>query len=108
MGWLDFFKGPDIDAGVAQFLGTPGAALLDVRTPQEYRMGHIASSQNLPLQEIARAAQLFPQKETPLFIYCQSGARSRSAAAYLKRMGYTSVNDLGGINHYHGKVVGGI
>ena len=105
MGLLDFLKGPDIDQGVRQFEQTPEAVLLDVRTPGEYGEGRISGSRNLPLQEIGRAEELVPKKDTPLFVYCLSGARSRQADGMLKRMGYTAVSDIGGISSYHGKVV---
>lgn len=105
MGFLDFLKGPDMDRGVEQFTQTPGAVLLDVRTREEYGQGRVAGSQNLPLQEIGRAGDLIPEKNTPVFVYCLSGARSRQAAAQLRRMGYTAVSDIGGISGYHGKVV---
>ena len=36
MGFLDFLRGPDMDGGVEQCRQTPGALLLDVRTPAEY------------------------------------------------------------------------
>ena len=42
MGFLDFLKGPDTDQGVRAFRETPGAVLLDVRTPQENREGSIS------------------------------------------------------------------
>ena len=41
MGLFDFLKGADIDQGAKDFRETPGAVLLDVRTAQEYREGHI-------------------------------------------------------------------
>ena len=52
MGFLDFLKGPDINQGVAEYDAVPGAVLLDVRTPQEYREGHIPGSINAPLQSL--------------------------------------------------------
>jgi len=39
-----------------------------------------------------------------LFVYCYSGARSRQAATMLGQMGYTKVNNIGGISSYRGKV----
>lgn len=104
MGLFDMWKRPDIDAGVAQFAQTPGAVLLDVRTRQEYARGSIPGSRNLPLQELSLARSVIPQQDTPLFVYCLSGARSRQAAAMLRSMGYASVVNLGGICNYHGKV----
>ena len=52
MGFLDFFKQSDINQGVKEFTATPGAVLLDVRTSEEYRDGHIPGSRNVPLQDI--------------------------------------------------------
>ena len=43
-------------------------------------------------------------KDTPLFVYCHSGARSRQAAALLAQMGYTNAKNIGGIAAYRGKV----
>ena len=106
MGIFDFFKGPDINAGVEQFDATPQAVLLDVRTRPEYAAGRIPHSRNLPLDELSRAAEEIPDHSTPLFVYCLSGARSRQAAAMLQRMGYHSVTNIGGINGYRGVTEG--
>ena len=43
-------------------------------------------------------------KDTPLFVYCHSGARSRQAVDALRRMGYLQVKNIGGISAYTGKV----
>ena len=104
MGFFDFLKQPDINQGVKQFMSTSGAVLLDVRTPQEYAEGHIPGGRNLPLQNIDKAAAIIDNKDTPLFVHCLSGGRSRQAAAALKQMGYTNVTNIGGIADYRGKV----
>lgn len=104
MGFLDFLKGPDTDQGVRAFRETPGAVLLDVRTPQEYREGRIPGSKNVPLQELDRIAAVAAQRDTPLFVYCHSGARSSQAVRLLARMGYTNLKNIGGIAAYTGKV----
>ena len=41
MRFFDFLKGPDINQGVKEYSTTDSAVLLDVRTPDEYRQGHI-------------------------------------------------------------------
>ena len=104
MGFLDFLKGPDINQGLREYGAAPGAVLLDVRTPQEYREGHIPGSVNAPLQSIGGAGGVPAGKETPLFVYCYSGARSRQAVGLLARMGYINVKNIGGIAAYQGKV----
>ena len=104
MGFLDFLKQADINQGVKKYAATPGAVLLDVRTSEEYRGGHIPGSKNVPLQAIDKVAAVVENKDTVLFVYCYSGARSHQAASVLQRMGYTNVNNIGGIAAYAGKV----
>ena len=104
MSLFDLFKQPDVNQGVKEFQRTSGAVLLDVRTPEEYRSGHIPGSKNISLQTIDKAGAVAENKDTALFVYCQSGARSRQATGLLKQMGYTNVNNIGGIAAYAGKV----
>ena len=104
MEFFDFLKGPDIGEGVREYNATPGAVLLDVRTPEEYREGHIPGSKNVPLQSIDKVAGMIDNKSTPIFVHCLSGARSRQAAAVLQQLGYTNVKNIGGISAYAGKV----
>ena len=104
MGIFDFFKQPDINQGVQEYKNAVGAVLLDVRTPQEYREGHIPGSQNVPLQQLDKVEEVTENKDTILYVYCHSGARSRQAVSLLKHMGYTNVHNIGGIAAYSGKV----
>ena len=103
MGFFDLFSQPDINQGVEEYRAVPQAILLDVRTPEEYRGGHIPGSKNLPLQQIEKIESIAEKKETPLFVYCQSGARSRQAVSLLQNMGYVNVNNIGGMAAYRGK-----
>ena len=93
-----------IDQGVYEYLRRKNSKLLDVRTPAEYRRGHIPGSVNVPLQSIDEIEYLVDNKEDPLFLYCHSGARSSMAAEELADMGYQNVYNIGGIAAYSGKV----
>ena len=104
MGFFDFLKSPDMNQGVKDYQATPGAVLLDVRTPEEYREGHIHGSKNVPLQSLDKVTGLVNNQDTPVFVYCHSGARSSQAVNALRRMGYTNVKNIGGIAAYAGKV----
>lgn len=104
MGFFDLFKQVNINEGVKEYQAASDAVLLDVRTPQEYREGHIPGSKNVPLQQLDRVTAVVNDKDIPLFVYCYSGARSRQAAGILRNMGYTNVNNIGGIAAYSGKV----
>lgn len=104
MGLLDFLKPANINTGVEEFRATPGAQLIDVRTPGEYAGGHIPDAVNVPLQQISTIANKVPDKSTPLFVYCMSGARSQQAVGALKQMGYADVHNIGGIGSWRGDV----
>lgn len=105
MGLFDAFKKNNINQGVAAFQQDTNAVLVDVRTPEEYAEGHIPESINIPVQKIEDAYSLIPDQNQPLYVYCQSGARSSRAAAALQEMGYTQIHNIGGINSYTGEIV---
>jgi rhodanese-related sulfurtransferase len=104
MGLLGYFKPPDIDWGVEDFRDRSDAVLLDVRTPQEYEEGHIPGSRNVPLHQLRKVTALTQNKETALYVYCHSGARSRQAVSLLRHMGYSDVRNIGGILSYSGEL----
>lgn len=99
--WNRSARSEDLDQGVLKAQSTPGAVLLDVRTEAEYSEGHVPGSVNLPLD---RLEDISYSKDTPLFVYCRSGARSGRGVEYLKRAGYENAVNIGGIITYHGPV----
>ena len=106
MGMFNFLRNTaDINTGVAEYETNDGAVLIDVRTAEEYRDGHIDGSVNIPLDRISSVENTVKDKSTPLYVYCLSGGRSGQAVSYLKQMGYTNVKNIGGISSYRGKVV---
>jgi len=89
---------------ISKYKATPGAVLIDLRSSQDYREGHIPGSINLALTQLADVTDYAEDLDTPLFVYCYSGNRSRQAAGVLSVMGYTSITDLGGIEAYTGEL----
>ena len=97
------YQKKEMQSGLEEFHATPNALLVDVRNPSEYNAGHIPGSINFALSRILQEAEAeLPDKRQPLFVYCQSGARSARAGKLLDLMGYESVTDLGGIADYTG------
>lgn len=97
------FKRANINEGVRRYASTPNGVLLDVRSPQEYEAGHIPESLNVPLPMLENVITV--SEDTPLFVYCHSGVRSRQAAEQLRDMGYWNVHNIGGIITYEGPIV---
>lgn len=105
MSILNLVLPPDTNKGVELYSQTENAVLLDVRSEAEHKEEHIPNSVNIPLNRLPKAEETIPDKNTPLFVYCLSGARSRRATAVLEKLGYTNVTNIGGINSYAGVLV---
>lgn len=74
-----------------------GAILIDVRSNQEYREGHIQGAINIPDFEIEKKLRReVPKNNQSIVLYCQYGGRSRNAMKLMKKMGYTNVYNLYG------------
>lgn len=72
--------------------------LLDVRSPDEFATGHLRGALNVPVQELNERLAELGARDRPVAIYCRSGRRSAVATQLLRRAGFTSVTDLGGLN----------
>ena len=80
--------------------------ILDVRTMDEYRTGHIENAVCIPNETITKdIVKQLPDKDQRIFVYCRSGNRSRQAASKLASFGYSDIIEFGGINSWKGKVV---
>lgn len=103
MDFFNLFKNIDINDGLKKMKCINGAVLLDVRTREEYIDAHIPGSLNIPLDKLQTVESRIPDKNTPLFVHCLSGGRSRQAVHFLKNIGYSDVTDIGGIHDYKGQ-----
>ncbi|GAC1412374.1 MAG: hypothetical protein NVSMB66_1240 [Candidatus Doudnabacteria bacterium] len=81
------------------------ATLIDVRTPEEYRLGHISGSRNLDFQESFSSAISNLDPHNTYYLYCRSGGRSSAAGSLMKNKGFTHVFHLnGGISAWNGPI----
>lgn len=79
-------------------LFAPKTVWIDVRSVEEYQEDHIANTENIPHTEIvARIADLGLDKDAPIKVFCRSGVRAGLALSSLQEMGYTNVENVGGI-----------
>ena len=82
--------------------------VVDVRTEEEFRQGHIEGAILIPDYDLDKlAAEKLPDKEATILLYCRSGNRSKLSANLLIGMGYQNVYDFGGIIDWrYGEVQG--
>ena len=77
------------------------AMLVDVRTNQDYKIGHIQESICIPLHDISNNPfSVCDRRDTPLILYCQKGYKSSLAAQALIDAGYSRIYTIPGIEQY--------
>ena len=61
--------------------------VIDVRTPDEFDVGHVQGSQNIEWENIHQIKETI-KKDEKIFLYCRSGNRSGKATKILLDLGY--------------------
>ncbi len=72
--------------------------LIDVRTPREYNNGYIDNAININIYNKDNFKTSVNQldKSKPVYVYCYSGVRSKTAYKVLKNLGFTKIYDYSG------------
>lgn len=97
---LSLFKSKKLyeDLSSSQFeekIAKKGVNVIDVRTPAEFRKGHIKGAVNLDLSAFDFQKKILElKKEGNYFMYCRSGARSAVAARLMSQKGFKNVFNL--------------
>ena len=83
-----------------EMMDTQEVIILDVREQDEYDSGHIPGAVLLPVGTIDEdtAAEVIPEMDSTVLVYCRSGNRSKTASSALAELGYTNIYEFGGIN----------
>jgi rhodanese-related sulfurtransferase len=89
----------------AELIKNEQPIIIDVRTPHEYKRGHLHNSILIPVQELqTRYKELGTDKDREILIYCATGNRSTVASKILIDSGFKHiVNMRGGIYDWHKK-----
>jgi len=98
---------PAVDVSVGEALllwQNKEAILIDVRTPAEYRDGHIPGVANIPLDELEKRIGEVP-KDKKVVLICRTGNRSAEGTKLLRKKGLVNVfNSTGGMTTWKGPV----
>ena len=74
-----------------------GAAVVDVRTAEEFLQGHIRGARHIPVSDISKAGDMLKRyKEKPVVVCCDRGPRGRTALLALQDQGFKHVVNLKG------------
>ena len=94
----------DINEKVSELFKDKRAVLVDVRTNDEYNLGHIPGSINVPIDNPKDIKGILNDREKNIYLYCQNGERGNEAELKLRSLGYKHIENIGGICNYHGKL----
>lgn len=77
--------------------------LIDVRTPDEFKGGHVPGAKNIPLDTLeARLGELASYQQKPVYVICERGRRSAQAATLLAGKGFQPKDVAGGTQAWRG------
>ena len=80
-----------------ELLSDTNVQLVDVRTPEEFEVGHIINASNIDYKNAAFEKNIESlDKDKPVMVYCRSGRRSARSCEILREKGFTKVYDLSG------------
>ncbi|MCB0430926.1 MAG: rhodanese-like domain-containing protein [Flavobacteriales bacterium] len=95
MGILNMLFGGGGASEKVQEMLANGAVVIDVRSVDEYRGGHVAGSRNIPLHTLEGHVEKIKKLNKPVVVCCASGMRSGQAASLLRRHGVECENGGG-------------
>ncbi len=86
--------------GAADFAKTitdSSVVVLDVRTPGEFMVGHIANAINIDVEGMQFNADVSKLDKTKTYaVYCHSGRRSGIATSEMSKLGFSKLFNLDG------------
>jgi rhodanese-related sulfurtransferase len=91
---------PEIDQNTfGARLAEDDVLVIDVRESREFRPGHVPGATNLPLSVLPTRLPEVPRGR-PVYVICQSGARSAQATALMRSVGIDATNVAGGTGEW--------
>lgn len=88
-----------------QLLQEKNTVLLDVRTADEFRAGHIKGAKNIDYFSSFKSKISQLDKDKHYLLYCRSGARSSNACQLMTEAGFEHLSNLsGGIGAWRGPI----
>lgn len=78
-------------------INTQDAKVVDLRTKDEFRKGHLPGAINIPSRDFAnRMSELDNYKEKPLILVCKTGTSAGASGALLAKAGFKQLHKLRG------------
>lgn len=81
---------------ISELMHIQNPVIIDIRNVQSYNNNNIPGSINIPVEKLLATPQKYLNKSTKYYLYCQKGLSSPKICQILNKMGYRTVNIMGG------------
>lgn len=105
MGLFDFAKMLTVNEGVNRSRTEENAYLIDVRSKEKYKKGHISGSINIPISRVDQLNIRVRDKDATLYVIGDAGAKPREAVRAMKKIGYKKAIASGYMEDHVGKLI---
>lgn len=96
-------KGEDLVKIIADKKQKDAVLIIDVRSADEYKAGHIQNAINISVDEMeSKLSQIEDYKDKPVIVYCNTGKKSAKAADILSKNGFKDVTNAQGVKDFTG------
>lgn len=91
-------------ADAVRLINDRNAVVLDVRSPADFKKGHILNALNIPAARLEeRQNEIGKYRERPVLCYCALGTVAPQTCTRLRTLGFATVYALkGGLNAWQG------
>ena len=96
----------DVNQEIQNCRANPRAVLIDLRNPEDFVRAHVPGSINVRPEELRNEIRRIATFNTPIYLVCYTGVRSKQAEIMLKDRGYTGAHSAGGLLEYTGELAG--
>ena len=99
---FDKFRELTVNEGLNRARMEPNAVLLDVRTKEEFKKGHVSGAVNIPMDRLEQIKNRIRSADTTLYVVGDYNHQPRKAVKELKKLGYTHAVPSGTMEEHHG------
>ena len=102
MGFLKNHRMLTVNEGINKARTEKNAELLDIRTKESFKKGHIAGSISVPMDKLEQVKTKIPSTDTTIYVVGDFDNNPKKAARELRKMGYANVVPSGNMEEHQG------
>lgn len=102
MGLFDKFRELTVNEGINRARMEKGAVLLDIRSREHFKKGHVSGAINIPSDRLELIKNRVPQTDVSIYVVGDYYNQPKKAVKQLKKLGYKNAVPSGSMEEHHG------